>query len=166
MPSAPDPVPVSDRSRALEHLGGALAEAGIPRMPARVWAALLSDDEGRMTAGDLAGALEVSPAAVSGAVRYLAGIGLIRRERAPGTRRDVYVAMDEVWHDMLLRADQTYRPIIRALQEAERAAGTGSAAAARLAVSRDFLEFIAREMEAMAQRWDEHRRSRAPETVE
>jgi DNA-binding transcriptional regulator GbsR (MarR family) len=141
----------------VEHLGAALTEAGMPRMPARVWAALLADEDGRMTAAELASALGISPAAVSGAVRYLTQVQFIRRERDPGTRRDVYVAMDEMWHDVLLRANQTYGPIIRALEEGVRAAGRRSRGGRRLDVSREFLEFVSAEMQAMAARWEARR---------
>ena len=46
-----------------------LAEAGIARMPARVFAALLVTESGSLTAAELARQLHVSPAAVSGAAR-------------------------------------------------------------------------------------------------
>src|SRR6185436_10524901 len=58
-----------------------LDEAGMPRMPARVFAAILADDGGRLTARELAERLSVSPAAISGAVRYLTQAGMIERGR-------------------------------------------------------------------------------------
>ena len=70
-----------------------------------------------MTAVELTEALQVSAAGVSGAVKYLVQVGWVRREREPGGRKDVYVAMDDVWHGLLLRSDQVYGPIIRALDE-------------------------------------------------
>ena len=57
--------------RFIERFALDLSEAGMPRMPARAFAAILSAHDGRCTAAALAGALRVSPAAVSGAVRYL-----------------------------------------------------------------------------------------------
>ena len=57
-------------------------------MPARVFAALLATDSGRLTAAELAELLQISPAAVSGAVRYLTQVGMVHREREPGSRRD------------------------------------------------------------------------------
>ena len=145
------------RAAAGQHLASALVDAGMPRMPARVWAALLSSDDGRLTAADLGRLLDVSAGAVSGAVRYLVQVGFIRRERDPGTRRDVYVAMDELWHDMLLRSNQTYGPIIRALDEGVRVNGADSPSGARLELSRAFLDFVGEEMAAMATRWQERR---------
>ena len=49
--------------RFIERFALDLSEAGMPRMPARAFAAILSADDGRSTAADLAGALRVSPAA-------------------------------------------------------------------------------------------------------
>lgn len=111
-----------------------------------------------MTAAEIVERLDVSAAAVSGAVRYLIQVGWIRREREIGTRRDVYVAMDELWHEMLLRADQTYRPIIRALDEGVAAYTAVPGAQRRLETSREFLEFLAQEMQAMSRRWEQRRR--------
>ena len=46
-----------------------LTESGVPRMPARVFASVLAEDAGALTAAELAERLQVSPAAISGAVR-------------------------------------------------------------------------------------------------
>jgi hypothetical protein len=45
----------------------------MPRMPARVFAAVLVAEDGRRTAAELADQLGVSPAAISGAVPILPG---------------------------------------------------------------------------------------------
>ena len=105
------------RTEVVEHLGGALAEAGLARLPARVFAALMATEDGRLTAAELAHGLEVSPAGISGAVRYLTNVRLIRRERERGSRRDVFVVLDDAWHDVLIQKDQIYAPIIAALVE-------------------------------------------------
>src|SRR6266849_9899017 len=85
----------------IERFAAVLVAAGFPPMPARVFVALLITDSGRLTAADLAGTLRISPAAVSGAVRYLIQLGLVHKERVPGSRRDYYRMPDDVWHDML-----------------------------------------------------------------
>ena len=46
----------------MERFGSALTDSGMPRLPARVFAALLADDDGRMTATELADALGLPPA--------------------------------------------------------------------------------------------------------
>src|SRR5262245_57456603 len=94
----------------VERMGGALTQAGLARVPSLVFSALLVDDDGRMTSSELAEALEVSAASVSGAVNYLARLGMIRRERVRGSRKDVYVVDDDAWHGVMLRRDQLYAP--------------------------------------------------------
>src|SRR4051812_48580083 len=107
----------------VERFGGALTQAGLPRVPSLVFAALLVDDDGRMTSAELATTLEVSPASVSGAVNYLAQLGMLRRERERGSRRDAYVVDDDAWHGALMRRDQLYAPMISALTAGLRALG-------------------------------------------
>jgi DNA-binding transcriptional regulator GbsR (MarR family) len=145
---------------AVEHLGGALADAGLARLPARVFAALLATEDGRLTASELAGLLGVSPAAISGAVRYLTQVRMIRRERERGSRRDVYVVLDDAWHDVLMQKDQIYAPILSALVAARGAVGEDSRAGERMQLSVEFLEFIQREMDGIAQRWEERKAAR------
>src|SRR3984893_18796668 len=74
----------------IERFAAVLVAAGFPAMPARVFAALQVAESGRLSAAELAERLRVSPAAVSGAVRYLIQIGLVHKERVPGSRRDYY----------------------------------------------------------------------------
>ena len=97
---------------------------------------------------------------VSGAVRYLTQVRMIRRERERGSRRDVYVVMDDAWHDMLMQSDQAYRPILEALAVARGAVEEGTRAWERMQLSVEFLEFITREMGGIAERWDEYKAAR------
>ena len=106
-----------DAARFVERFGAMLEEGGVPRMPARVFAALLATDSGRLTAAELAEQLRISPAAVSGAVRYLIQVGLVTREREPGSRRDVYALHHDLWYEaivnrepLLARWEQRARP--------------------------------------------------------
>jgi DNA-binding transcriptional regulator GbsR (MarR family) len=144
----------------VEHLGGALADAGMARLPARVFAALMAQEDGRLTSAELARLLDVSPAGVSGAVRYLTQVRMIRRERERGSRRDVYVVMDDAWHDVLMQRDQIYAPILTALVEARGALGADTRAGERMQLSVEFLEFVTREMGSIAERWEEYKAHR------
>ena len=145
---------------AVEHLGGALADVGLARLPARVFAALMATPDGRLTAAELATLLEVSPAGISGAVRYLTQLRMIRRERERGSRRDVFVVMDDAWHDMLMQREQLYAPILAALAAARDAVGEETRAGERMQLSVEFLEFVVREAGAVAQRWEEYKAAR------
>jgi DNA-binding transcriptional regulator GbsR (MarR family) len=57
-----------------------------------------------MTAAELAEKLHASAGGVSGAVRYLVQVRLIRTERDPGTRRHVYV-VDGSWYEATVSAN-------------------------------------------------------------
>ncbi len=86
----------------IERFAAVLIVAGFPPMPARVFVALLVTDSGRLTAAELVDLLQISPAAVSGAVRYLTGLGLVHKERVPGSRREYYRMPADIWHQVML----------------------------------------------------------------
>jgi predicted transcriptional regulator len=141
----------------VEQLGAALADAGLPSLPSRIFAALLVDADGRMTSAELTGVLGVSAAAVSGGVKYLSHLQMIRRERERGSRRDVYVVDEDAWHGLMVRRDHMYAPILRALQGAIDDRGRHDPAYRRLSVTAEFLRFVDGEMAHLADRWAEHR---------
>ena len=89
----------------IERFAAVLFESGVPRMPARVFAALLTADAGQLTAAELGEILGVSPAAVSGGVRYLIQVGLVTGSGAPGSRRLYYSVPHDVWHRLLRMRD-------------------------------------------------------------
>jgi len=90
------PVDRAAVGKFIEQFASVLVEAGIPRMPARVFAALLAEDSGKLTAAELSERLQASPAAVSGGVRYLIGVGMVRREGEPRSRKHHYRVPDNV----------------------------------------------------------------------
>jgi DNA-binding transcriptional regulator GbsR (MarR family) len=140
-------------SRFIERFASVLAEGGVPRMPARVFAALLSTDDGRLTAAELAEQLQISAAAVSGAVRYLEQVSLVGREREPGSRRDRYVVQHDIWYEAILQREQLLTRWERALNEGVAALGADTPAGRRLENSVAFFEFLQEEMPAMLARW-------------
>jgi DNA-binding MarR family transcriptional regulator len=144
--------------RFVERFGSALTEAGMQRLPSRVFACLLADDDGRMTASEIGDVLSVSAASVSGAVRYLQQMRMIHREREPGSRRDVFVVANDAWHDVIMNTSNIYAPLTQSLREGvDQVGGSGTAAGARLALSVAFLEFVTEEMEQLSDKWDKRR---------
>jgi DNA-binding transcriptional regulator GbsR (MarR family) len=142
-----------DVSRFIERFASVLEESGMPRMPSRVFAALLSVDSGRATAAELSDALQVSPAAISGAVRYLIQTSLISREREPGSRRDVYRLHDDEWYEAIYRREAVLTRWERAVLDGVEAVGADSPAGRRLADTAAFFAFLQTEMPALLQRW-------------
>lgn len=137
-----------------ERIASSLADAGIARLPARVFAALLVDDAGRMTSAELVEFLHVSAGAISGAVRYLLQMGMIRRERERGSRRDVYVVDDDAWHGLMLRRNQMYAPIKSALATSIESLGPDAPAHDRLVLTREFLTFVEDFYRDIAEAWE------------
>jgi DNA-binding transcriptional regulator GbsR (MarR family) len=142
----------------VERMASALHQAGLARIPSLVFSALLVDEDGRMTSAELAESLHLSPASISGAVRYLEQISMMRRERERGSRRDVYVVEEETWHTSLMRRDQVYAPMIAALTDGLLAVPSKTPAHHRLLVTREFLAFVNDEMKALADKWERRRR--------
>ena len=141
----------------VERFASALVEGGMQRMAARVFAALLIADTGRRTAAELAALLQASPAAISGAVRYLEQVSLASRERDPGTRRDVYRVNNDVWYRVSVSRDRMLTKFIETLSEGIAAVGSTSPAGERLAETRDFFAYLLRELPRMFERWNESR---------
>ena len=143
----------------IERFASLLADSGMPRMPARIFAALLSSDTSRRTAEELAALLQVSPAAVSGGVRYLVQVGLVSREAQAGSRRHVYRMPDNVWHEVLRSRDRIMLRWMDAMREGAEVLGPGTPAGTRLAESALYFEFVSKELPALLDRWEEYKAS-------
>lgn len=151
----PDRDPAAVR-RFVERFAGALVDAGMPRMASLVFVTLLTDDEGRLTADDLVARLDVSRAAVSGAVQYLTHVGMLRRERPAGARRDHYLLTDGDWFEVVARREKVLDDWIAAARSGVDVLGPRSPAGERLAQSAEFFEFMQSELAGMLERWREH----------
>lgn len=145
--------------RFVERFALLLVEAGVPRMPARVFGALLLAEDGSRTAGELAEGLRVSPAAISGAVRYLMQVGLIVRARHPGQRRDHYEVTDDLWYEAYANRDKQLEQWAMLMGDGVAVVGEDSRAGRRLEESRKFFDFLRGEIHGMMARWREYQRT-------
>jgi len=154
----PDP-PRDDEAvrRFVEDFASALAEMGVPRMPARVFVALLTSDSGRLTAAELAARLHASQAAMSGAVRYLIQTGLVRREGEPGSRRHYYRVPDDVWDELSTIRNRAMARWTAVLREGVPILGADTPAGARIAESVRYFEFVSAELPLLITRWRERK---------
>ncbi|MGW1211441.1 GbsR/MarR family transcriptional regulator [Streptomyces sp. NPDC002499] len=144
-------------SKFVEGFAAQLVEAGMQRMPARVFAALLASDEGVLTSAELGERLRISPAAVSGAVRYLSQTHMVAREREPGSRRERYRVHSDQWYEALTSREAILKRWAVALREGVENLGADSPAGRRLAETQAFFEFIDGEIALMMDRWRVHR---------
>src|SRR5262245_28964402 len=120
-----------------------MAGAGLPRLAARVFVAILVSESGRLTAAELALRLRASAGGISGAVRYLVQVRLVRVERDPGTRRHVYV-VDGSWYEATVTGNPVLERGAADLREGIAVLGD-SPAADRLAETLELVEFLREE---------------------
>lgn len=139
--------------RFVERFALTFSEAGVPRMPARVFVALIASDEGRLTAAEISETLRVSPAAVSNAVRYLQQVRLVEREREPGERRDHYRVFSDTWYENIMRRDELLVRWQEDLGEGIRAVGADTPAGRRLEENRRFYAFLHDELPKIMEKW-------------
>ena len=147
----------SDVRRFVERFALALHDAGIPRMPARVFALLISTNAGRMTASELASGLGVSAAAISGAVRYLVQAGMVIRDRDPGARTDHYRLPGDLWYEVYFQRTPLIEQWEHAAAEGVDILGPDTPAGQRMQETRAFFAFFRDEMSRVVERWRDHR---------
>jgi DNA-binding transcriptional regulator GbsR (MarR family) len=144
--------------RFIEGFALSLTEAGMQRMAARVFGALLASESGALTAREIAEALGVSPAAVSGAVNYLTQTKMVTRVREPGERVDRYSVGDDDWFEALMSRTDTVDRMTEWLTKGAAALPQGSAAQVRIEETRDFFAYVRDEMPLIVERWRESRK--------
>lgn len=139
----------------VEHAAVALAEWGFPPMSARVLMAAMTVPSGVVSAPELAARLDASPAAISGAVRYLGHVGLFVRAPGRGSRRTYYRLRDDVWYEAALTKNHGLigRLVEMCDDGVKVLGGPDTEAGARVAEMREFLAFMRAELPGMLERW-------------
>ena len=84
-------------------------------------------------------------------------LGLVHKERVPGSRRDYYRMPGNMWDDMLRLRDQVMSRWTALVREGIDLVGPDTPAGARLAEQADFLEFVSKELSDVLDRWDQYR---------
>ena len=144
--------PVDPFAEFVERASSELTAQGFPRMPARVLMALTATDDGKATAEELATRLQASPAAISGAVKYLGVVGFVRNTTIPGTRKHVYSLGDTPWYATSFTRGEVYTQI----ENAMRAPVEGmpqSRALTRIEEVADFFAFMRRRLPGLLDEW-------------
>lgn len=155
-----DPPPARDQQaigRFIEQFAGILNQSGVPRMPARVFTALLAADEAQLSAGEIGAVLGVSPAAVSGAVRYLLQLGLVTSAGEPGSRRLSYSVPDNVWERLITARNSVMSQWGETMREGVALLGATSPAGLRLTENARFFDFVTAELPGVLARWGQYR---------
>ncbi|MGW4208376.1 helix-turn-helix domain-containing protein [Lentzea sp. NPDC004789] len=115
---------------------------GLPKMTARALASLYATDSGSLSAAELVGHLQISPASVSKAVAYLESQGLIGRVRDE-RRRERYVVDDgDIWYQSMIASAAGTATLAEAARQGVSVLGPGTPAATRLENIARFLDFV------------------------
>ncbi|HEX5121225.1 MAG TPA: helix-turn-helix domain-containing protein [Pseudonocardiaceae bacterium] len=141
--SAPQP-PGRDAEAVAEYeetLTTALMASGLAKMPARMLTCLFTTDAGSLTAAQLAGHLQVSPASISKAIAFLESQSLVRRERDE-RRRDRYVIDDELFYQATIASARSNDQLVDTARQGVAVLGPHTPAATRLENIARFLDFI------------------------
>ena len=115
--------------------------------------------DGRLSSAELVEQLQISPAAVSGAVRYLTGLRLVHKERVPGSRREYYRMPADIWHQVMMMQSQVLVRWTVLLKEGLDLVGRDTAAGERMADHAAYFEFLTTEMPVLFARWEASGRS-------
>ena len=145
----------------VERMAMTFAHWGFPRMAARVLITLMAAEEDSLSAGELGERLGVSPAAISGAVRYLIQIGILIREPVAGARSDRYRLPDDAWYTATATESRILKDLAGLAEDGVDALGERSPAGRRVAEMRDFFLFLADEMESLREKWEAHQARQA-----
>lgn len=159
-PSAPAPTPTAAHGRDPEavhdfeeRFTALLVTTGLPQMMARVLVCLYTTDSGSLTAAELTKRLQVSPASVSTAIRYLEAQGQVRRERDARRRRDRYVIDDDVWFRSWLARARLNGMLADTILHGAEIFGAATPAGARMEAAGQFYGRISRDMVQAAEHW-------------
>ncbi|MEU1359850.1 helix-turn-helix domain-containing protein [Micromonospora zamorensis] len=118
-----------------------LMASGLNKMAARVLTCLFTTDSGSLTASELAGRLQVSPASISKAITFLEGQSLVRRQRDE-RRRDRYLVDDELFYQATIASARANDQLVETARQGVALLGPHTPAAARLENIARFLDFI------------------------
>lgn len=160
-----EPSPQRDEeavSRFVERFAAEMTEAGMQRTASRVFTALLSSDDASLTSAELSERLSISPAAVSGAIRYLSQVGMVSRERDPGSRRDRYRFHNQLWYTTFTQRDSVLSRWEDALRVGVETLGPDTPAGARVAETLEFFAFLQKELLSLMDRWRVHQETLHP----
>ena len=132
----------ADAVRAYEEVFATVfMQSGLPKMTARVLAALYMTDMGSLTAAELAERLGISTASVSKAIAFLESQGLVRRERDEG-RRERYIVDDDVLYQSTMASARATAHLGEVARQGVGILGQDTPAAARLENIARFIDFV------------------------
>ncbi|MBS1906494.1 MAG: MarR family transcriptional regulator [Actinobacteria bacterium] len=156
-----DPAPAAHRGvDAAEAAAAMVTAVGFPRMPGRVMMALIAAPAEGYTAAQLADRLGVSPAAVSGAVRYLQSLHVVHRVSRADQRRDHYLIVEDTWYGMMTSNGPIYDRMAAHIDAIGAEHTDDPVARTRATEMAEFFRFMSRRMPQLVEEWEALRAER------
>lgn len=142
----------------VDRFSAILRDSGLPPMPARTFAYVLGLGQRTYTAADLADATGASPAAISGAVNYLIGVGMLERRRGSDRRHLYQLPPGDPWASMIARRQAILVRWYESLGQAAQDLGDQQEDHGEpLRLGARFFAFMAQEIPGMLARWESFR---------
>ena len=142
------------------HFGALMSASGMPGLTGYVFALLLAQPTAQLTAQESGEALDVSPAAVSGATKYLTNIGFTHKLRTPGSRRIVHALNSDDWYLSTLKRNNVVEASQQLfLQGARAAGGLDTPAGRRLWLNAQLFIRLEKMMHEALDSWPEERKA-------
>ncbi|WP_040167075.1 GbsR/MarR family transcriptional regulator [Microbacterium gorillae] len=138
---------------AAEQAAAVMTAAGMPRMPARALMALVAAPAGGYTAAELADRLGVSPAAVSGAMKYLQQVHFIHRRATPGERTLRYALERDTFYASVTNSTPVYGRLADLVAAIADDHPDDDAVRDRATEMADFFRFLSARMPALIDEW-------------
>ncbi|MEV0824974.1 GbsR/MarR family transcriptional regulator [Nonomuraea rubra] len=134
-----------------EQFAAMMVETGMSPMTARVFAALIISESGSLTAAELAQRLQVSPATISNAIRWLAGRRMVAGERE--ARRMRYYVDADVWYHTWTASARSMAIWADTTRRGADLFGTDTPTGDRLRTTSQFFELLGHDMGQAAAHW-------------
>ncbi|MET9019185.1 MarR family transcriptional regulator [Actinopolymorpha sp. NPDC004070] len=136
-----------------ERFAQIMVDSGMPRMAARVYAALMVADDGKLSASELATQLGAGASAISGAVKYLVQVRLVERGREPGSRHDFCRIHEHTWSHFISQSDPVLVQVQAGAEEGAALLGPDSPAGRRMDETSRFFVFLREEIKESMAKW-------------
>ena len=153
-----DGLPSAEQQELIEEFGLVFESYGMPRMAGRVVGRLLMCSPPHQSMTQLAGALQASKASISTTTAMLARMGFVERLGFPGDRQDYFRVRPTSTaihvQEMASRMRAQLALVERGMAVADDRTPEGLA---RLAQARDLFRFMATELPALLERWEQTR---------
>ncbi|MEV1003104.1 helix-turn-helix domain-containing protein [Nonomuraea sp. NPDC050202] len=134
-----------------EQFAAMMIETGMSPMTARVFAALIISESGSLTAAELVQRLQVSPATISNAIRWLEGRQMVARERE--ARRMRYFVDVDVWYRTWAASARAMAAWADTTRRGAELFGADTPTGDRLRTTSQFFELLGHDMGQAAAHW-------------